>query len=893
MEFIRNRISRTAYSSDGSIYSLTPSAIAAIRTEEDIREAFAYAREHSLSITPRGGGTGLAGGALGEGLIIDFSDYRKIIKVDSDEKTVHTQVGIIYDELNMALNEYGLFFPPDPSSGDSCQVGGMLANNSSGPRSVKYGLTSHFVEELNVFSAAGRMLRLPKLKIGSDEQRRFFNEAPEYASVFELLKENATLIKERWPRLKKNSAGYNLLQVVQSMDRGIYDLPALIVGSEGTLAVITSAVLRLLPIPAERLTIRLYFKSLVEAGKAVEPILQTEPSGLEIVDGATLDLIGRSRFGIPSDAAALLLIEFDDAIEERRKHFNDIIRQFDLAGDVDYATDASASAALWKARKAIVPTLYRHHETRRPISLIEDVSLPPKEIPAFIEYITDLFSRYSLTFGIFGHIGDGNLHIRPLFDLNKRDEFELAQKIYDQVYEKVISVGGSSTAEHADGRLRAPVVRKIYGDDIYSVFVKIKALLDPENILSPGSVLSTALFTEKIDFEKIKSFCAACGKCNGYCPAYDFFRREDLSPRGWLRIINQSGGSYQNVKAYLQYCLNCKSCATVCPAGVDIAAEIIKFRSQQPTAMSKMAVALADKEMLLSLSLKLGQLATPLINSEAGKSVMQLFGKPLFGIDRSIQFPPIAKKPLRERMADRLADFGEVAFFHGCADNMLESNIGESLFKVFDKLGISLSIPEQKCCGLPYEVYGHHDNLINKARFNIDHLSTFNAVVTGCASCLMRLIEYEKLFDTNDDYRNKASDLAAKCFDISQYINKINPETRLFDTGRKYRVTYHNPCHLRAAGLQMEPEKLLKKFGNIDIIHPRYADRCCAQAGSYGFVHFQESKKMFEKKKEDYQKTGADHIVTSCPACQMKIRAEMGGNIRVIHPVEILAEMIK
>ncbi|PKK84937.1 MAG: hypothetical protein CVT49_01930 [candidate division Zixibacteria bacterium HGW-Zixibacteria-1] len=893
MEFIKSNIGRTAYASDGSIYELRPAAIVSIKSEDDIREAIAYARHNNLSVTPRGGGTGLAGGALGDGLILDFGNLKDIIQIDPDRKSVLTQVGIIYDELNLVLADYGLFFPPDPSSGDSCQIGGMLANNSSGPRSVKYGLTSHFVEQLQVIDATGKKQVLRKLQIGSEEQKRFFAEAPEYARVYDLLKDNAALIKARWPRLKKNSAGYNLLQVVENFDHGIYDLPALIVGSEGTLAVIAAAELRLLPIPKDKLTIRLYFKSLVDAGKAVEPILAAGPSGLEIVDGATLDLIGRDRFDIPPNAAALLLVEFDDEIAGSRNHFNSIAGRLDLAARPDFASDPAAMASLWKARKAIVPTLYRHHPTRRPISLVEDVSLPSNEIPSFIEYVTALFAKHDLTFGIFGHIGDGNLHIRPLFDFNKKDEFELAQKIYDQVYDRVIAVGGSSTAEHADGRLRAPMVRKVYGDAIYSIFIQIKSLLDADKILSPGSVLSEAPFTDRIDFEKIKSFCAACGKCNGYCPAYDHFRREDLSPRGWLRVMNQSGETHQNLKAYLQYCLNCKNCATVCPAGVDIAAEIINFRSQQPTALSKMAVAYADNEALLNLSLRLGRLAEPLLKSDLGKSLLQLFGKPMFGIDRTTGFPAIARKSLRERCADRRADTGDVAFFHGCADNLLESAVGEALFRVFDKFGVSVSIPDQKCCGLPYEVYGHRNNLIEKARYNIDHLSNFKAIITGCASCLLKLMEYEKLFDENDTYRKKAAELVGKCFDISQYINRLDPDTALFDTGKRINVTYHNPCHLRAAGLHGEPEKLLKKFDNINIIHPGHADRCCAQAGSYGFVHFQESKMMFRKKKDEYQKIGADFIMTSCPACQMKIRAEMDGNIRVVHPVEILAEMIK
>lgn len=889
MSKLENEITLTAYASDGSIYCLDPKLVWQITNSNDIVEAINHARRKKLSITPRGGGTGLTGGALGTGIILDFASFKNVLAVDPVERRVITQVGIIYDELNLALRDYGLFFPPDPSSGDSCQIGGMIANNSSGPRSVKYGLTSDFLEELGVYKSDGRLTYLRQLSLGSDKEAEFFNENPEYRKVFEILMSKAAVIKERWPRLKKNSAGYNLLQVVNGFDRGIFNLPALIAGSEGTLAVVASATLRLLPMPTDKLTIRLYFKSLIEAGRAVNSLLELKPSGLEIVDGATLNLIGRQKHSIPEAAAALLLLEFDDDIECKREQFMDLAERLDLAGPVDFAYDAETAAPLWKARRAIVPTLYRHHPTKRPISLVEDVSLPPEQIPPFIEYITTLFNENNLTFGVFGHIGDGNLHLRPLFDLNNRGDFELARKLYDEIYGKVIALGGSTTAEHADGHLRAGLVRKLYGDEIYDIFLKIKSCLDPDGLLSPGSILSERHFTENIDYEKIKSYCAACGKCNGYCPAYDYFRREDLSPRGWLRILNQSDASRRKKDDYLKYCLNCKNCTTVCPAGVDIAGEIMKYRAEKTSPVSRAIAAAADNNTLLGLMLRLGRLFEPVAESALGKGLMAVVGKKRFGFDKTLRLPKIAGIPLRKKYKDRTAASGRVGLFYGCADNLLESGFGEAFFKVCNHLGIDVKIPEQKCCGLPYEIYGLRDNLIDKAGFNIDRLLNFDAIVTGCASCLLRLREYPGLFEPGSEYHEKAKELQQKCFDVSQYLNSIDINMVEFRDGDLINLSYHNPCHLRAAGVHKEPEKLIGKLKNIRLIHPGYADRCCAQAGSYGFVHFAEAKEMFAKKRDEYYRLGAEYIMSSCPACRMKIEAELGGNFKAVHPVEILA----
>nr|MBN2278897.1 FAD-binding oxidoreductase [candidate division Zixibacteria bacterium] len=891
--YLKNKATLTAYASDGSLYAITPDRVRLVDSAEAVQKVLTDAPASGLSVTCRGGGTGLTGGAVGSGIILDFSGYRDILKIDTASKTVHTQVGIIYDDLNQILKESRLFFPPDPSSGDSCQIGGMLANNSSGPRSIKYGLTSDFVEEIEIINASGKLLNLKKLKINGPEFSGFIGNHGEYGRVYDLLDKNRDIIRQNWPRVKKNSAGYNLFQVVKDIERGIFNLPALLVGSEGTLAIILSARLRLLPLADKRLTARLYFKSLVEAGRAVPDILAAEPAGLEIVDGATLNLIGRDRFGIPESAAAMLLVEFDDNLEEKRAKFLELVSAIDLAGPVEFASDPEAAAALWRVRKAIVPTLYRHHPTRRPISLVEDVSLPPEHIPLFIEYVTGLFSKHNRIFGIFGHIGDGNLHLRPLFDLNDPDDFKLAGLIYEQVYDKVIELGGSTTAEHADGRLRAGVLRRLYGDRIYEIFREIKKILDPEGILSPGVMLGERPFTDNIDFDKIKLYCAACGKCNGYCPAYDLFRREDYSPRGWLRILHQSGESRKNLDKYLSFCLNCKNCTIVCPAGVDIASEIMAYRAKKPSRLSRAVVTWTDNETLLNLSLRMGKLAEPIINSGPGKAAVSFMARPFTGIDKSIEFPAVAGIPLRKRFADRRADSGKLGLFHGCADNLLKSEFGEALFRVFDRLGIDLAIPEQKCCGLPQEVYGHRDSLIKKARFNIDRLNRFDRIITGCASCLQRLKEYGKLFNDNDPDREAALHLAARCFDISQYLNSRGIDFSIFNSGPDIRVTYHNPCHLRAAGLHREPERLIGKLAGVEIVHPLYGDRCCTQSGSYGYVHYRESKKMFRKKKDDYERLQADYIMTSCPSCQMKIRAELDGNSRVVHPVQILADRLR
>ncbi|MDD4051744.1 MAG: FAD-binding and (Fe-S)-binding domain-containing protein [candidate division Zixibacteria bacterium] len=883
-------VSREAYASDASLYRVLPRQVVFPANESELTAAVAAALAAGMTVTPRGGGTGLSGGALGRGVVVDCSRLTSISRINLETRTVTCQPGIIHRDINLAMKSHGLFFPPDPSSGDSCQIGGMLANNSSGSKSVKYGLTSDYVEELTVIDKDGRLLDIKKWSLQSDDWQAFGAAHPEYPEILRLLQENREIIRQRWPKVKKNSAGYNLLQVVTDLDRGWFNLPALYVGSEGTLGVFASATLRLLPLPAGSRSFRLFFGSLEEAGDAVAPLLETGPSSLEIVDGSTLDLIGRAKFSIPAQPEAMLLLEYDDDLDGRERALDAIAPRLILAATLERAADASQQQALWAARKAITPTLYRHHPVKRPVAFIEDASLPAPRLPEFIAWVRRRLEREGLTFGLFGHIGDGNLHIRPLLDLNKADDFALMETLYREVYDKILALGGSSTAEHADGRLRAPVVHRLYGDEIYGLFQRIKTLLDPRGLFNPDVILSGKPFTENIDLKKLELTCAACGKCNGYCPAFEIFRREDMSPRGWLRMMKIGGPRAEDIEPFYRYCLNCKSCTTVCPAGVDIAEEILAFKAAHPQTTAGAVISLFDRKALFSGALALGAVARPLTAGKLGRQAAALAGRLPFGWNSDVVLPQPARKNLRKRHPDLCRRDGTVAFFHGCADNYFVSAAGDALIRVFRHYGFEPVMPPQECCGLPMEVYGHRDNLIGKAMANLDALEPYEAVVFTCASCLHRLADYDRLFEPASIYHRKAIALKERVYDACQFLNRHNIE--LPKNGGRVRLTYHHPCHLRAAGLEREPLKLLSRIDGIKIMHPELAGRCCGQAGSFGYIHFREGRAMFAGKKEEYRKLGADVIVSSCPSCISKIKAEMGDGVRVCHPMEIVADLI-
>jgi FAD/FMN-containing dehydrogenase/Fe-S oxidoreductase len=885
-------VSREAYASDASLYRVLPGRVVSPATESELAAAVAAALAAGSAITPRGGGTGLSGGALGHGVVVDCSRLTAISSINPKAGTVTCQPGIIHRDLNLALKNHGLFFPPDPSSGDSCQIGGMLANNSSGPKSIKYGLTSDYVEELTVIGSDGRPLALEKWSVLSDDWQAFAAAHPEYLEILKLLRDHREIIRGRWPQVKKNSAGYNLLQVVTDLDRGWFNLPALYVGSEGTLGVFSSATLRLLPLPAGSRSFRLFFGSLEDAGEAVAPLLDTAPSSLEIVDGSTLDLIGRIKFSIPAQVEAMLILEYDDNLDSRERALAAVVSRLKLASPLERAADDNEQQALWAARKAITPTLYRHHPIKRPVPFIEDASLPVPRLPEFIAWVRRRLEREGLTFGLFGHIGDGNLHIRPLLDLNTGADFALMETLYEEVYGKILALGGSTTAEHADGRLRAPVVRRLYGDDIYELFRSIKRLVDPRGLFNPDVILSERPFTENLDLKKLELTCAACGKCNGFCPAFDIFRREDMSPRGWLRMMKIGDSPSREIEPFYRYCLNCKSCTTVCPAGVDIAGEILAFKAARPQKTAGAVISLFDRKRLFSGMLAFGAAVRPLTAAKIGRVAAGLMGRLPFGWDGDVNLPQPARSTLRRRYSEICRRDGTVAYFHGCADNYFQSSAGDALISVYRHYGFEVSMPPQECCGLPMEVYGHRDNLIEKAKVNLDALEPFDAVVFTCASCLHRLADYYHLFEPGSAYHRKAMVLKEKVHDVCQFLSLKQVEPPKTDGPRPLRLTYHHPCHLRAAGLEREPLKFLSRIEGIAIVHPELAGRCCGQAGSFGYVHYREGKAMFAAKKAEYRQLQAEVIVSSCPSCIAKIKAEMGSGVRVCHPVEVIADLI-
>lgn len=899
----------TAYAVDASMYRIPPQAVVLVESEDDIAATVAYAVTRGIPLTPRAAGTNLTGSAIGSGIILDVSRLNRILEVNREERWARVQPGIVLAELNKRLSAQGLLFGPDPSSGDMCKLGGMVANNSSGPHTLRYGSVKDNVQSLRLCLPSSSWIEARAYALNDPALERLLTTVPAFRDIMALTRTHADLIAAKRPTVSKNSCGYNLFALADGLTRGFFDLPKLFVGSEGTLGVMSEARLTLVDKPKFTMTALIHFQRLEEVGEAVPRILTLQPSALEVMDANTLNLIGRGKHGIPADAAATLLVELDvDSpmadLRERAEAMAAVCRPYKLASELTLAFDAERREQLWKARKALYPTLYRFDPKKKPINFVDDVVVPAGRISELIRYLEHFFEGQRVPVAIFGHIGNGNAHIVPLLDVNDSGDFEKMVSAYRDIHTTVLNrFGGSICGEHGDGRVRAEFVKEMFGEELYDLFRQVKQSFDPGNVLNPGIKLSDAPFTEHIDYARLSKSCATCAKCNSVCPVYDVFQSEDMSARGWFEIVTAKDYSYLNSKRVVEACLNCKSCRTICPAGVDVSDLILRKRAEHPnrlagwifrhqakgTAFESFLRFLGSTQRIWdrpSIRRLLERITTPIMKTLA----------PTARLPHDLVLPQLAPRHLRERYAHLVPDGTEssptrsVAYFHGCAANYFDDGVGDAVIAVLKKHGVEPALPPQRCSGTPIQTYGHINLARDGARFNLRSLAPYETVVTGCASCTLMLKDYPTLFPEEIE-RQPAEELAKKVVHISEFVARSPQHPPMANAdGTTKRLTYHSSCHLRAAGVTKEPRQVLSSLPGIDFVEMQDADRCAGGAGTYVVKNYDTSKKIFERKARAVAQAGANVVATSCPACMIQLKNGLSETVEVKHVAQLLQE---
>jgi glycolate oxidase len=471
-EILDDEWTREIYSVDASHYTFLPLAVVHPMDKYDLKEICQYSFAKNSPITARGAGTSLLGQSLSNNVVIDFTKHMNQI-IEIEDNYVHVEPGIVKGVLDRELRRRGKFLPPDPASSNYCTIGGMIANNSSGPHGLGYGSTINFLEGVNVVYADGSYGYLSEIK--SYDERT--------TSLLKLISPFVNLIQSGYPQVKKNSCGYRLDAVLN--DKGFYP-HKVFAGSEGTLGLVTSAKFKILDLPVYRHLLVLAFEDLITATLALQNILSFSPAAVEMLDHTA---ISPQKNATPRPTGCLLFVEFannDLKIVDRKLSLcKDRIAGYGAA--VESANDERSMERIWAARKGALNNIMRITVgSRRPIGLIEDTVVTTSFLHDYVLYLQTVYLENKLDYVMYGHLGDGNIHTRPIIDLNSPQEVQLIESIADQVFGKVIKNRGTITGEHGDGLSRVGYIQRMYGEAIFDIFRQVKQLFDPTYLMNPG-----------------------------------------------------------------------------------------------------------------------------------------------------------------------------------------------------------------------------------------------------------------------------------------------------------------------------------------------------------------------------------------------------------------------
>ena len=911
-------------STDGSIYRIKPAAVVYPASVEDVVQTVRFAGGNGLSVHPRGAGSGLCGSALGSGIVLDFSkNMNRLLHLDIENNWMECEPGYRLGELEAALKGKGLFFPPDPSSGEYASFGGMYATNASGAHSVKYGNVADYILDAQVVLGTGRVVVL------SDILDTPYQELPEnFKRTYDLYTRNQADIETAYPDIRCNTAGYNLRGLVRD---GRLDLTRLFAGAEGTLGIVTRLKFRLLPKPGHDALVVAFFTDILSSARAVQEILPLGPSGIEIMDKSLLKLARKHdpslKTHIPDNIDNVLLIEFDSQTPEPCMSFCHQARQILMSRgyteNSHIAVTAREKENFWAVRKAAVPILYKLNGEKKILALIEDAAVPTDRLVDYFRGIYAILNRYRVSFVVYGHIAKGLLHTRPLLNLKDPDDVKKLKPIADAVFDLVNSLGGAVSGEHGDGRLRSAYIRRQY-PKIFPLFLEIKTLLDPENRLNPDIITSddpdqltrdlrygpdyhAADLSEKhllwpegfvSEIEK----CHGCAKCTTVtsatrmCPVYKVTRDESATPRAKANLLRMLiSGAIDGSRLYheafqevISQCIFCGSCFHECPSGVNIPKMAMEACA---AAMSRFGPSF--HETLIVSTERAGKAAgnftrllTPFLDMPAVKTL----GEKLTGISSRRSLPPFAKKKLFEQIPFSSGQGSpKVLYFAGCYAGYLRPSIGEAAISVMTAMDMTVLTPKQLCCGLPMLAKG----MIRQARERIEGnfsswgrlIASADYLAVSCSSCGLALMQEWSFLEDSVFVRS----VREKLIHISRLINCYSG--RLQTEPSRMRLFYHAPCHLKAQPESDSSIQLLRSLKGAVIEGP--ATPCCGMAGAWGLSadHFDLSLAIGSDMLEQLNVSRADAGVTDCPTCALQM--SQFGHKPILHPVEIIARHLR
>jgi len=925
-----DNLTRQLYATDASHYQIEPMAVAFPRNAAQAASIIVAAANAGLSVTPRGAGTSLTGGAIGDGVVVDFARYnRQISEFDPEQRTVRVGAGVVLDQLNDYLRPMGLWFAPDVATSSRATLGGMIANNSSGARALIYGTTADHLVELEIVLGDGRVVRLHP---GSQALQRIED------MLEDLMHLNALAIEEQFPPgLIKRRPGYALDRLV----REPRNLVQLIAGSEGTLAAITSAVVRLTPTPDEIGLGLIFFDSTAEAMQAAVELLDLKPAAVEHLDRILLDETrGKREFQAARDlleldampAESVLAVEFYGEVEDRMA----ALRARRLGRRKKVLGSLAEINMVWALRKAGLSLLTSRKGDAKPVTCIEDCAVRPADLPAYYRELRRILDRLGLEASFYGHAGAGLLHVRPVLDLHSAADLKKFRQVTAEVAALVKQFKGSFCAEHGVGLGRTEFLQDQVGEALYLLMRQIKRAFDPHNLFNPGKLIADgryrldtrlrwgAGYTLKLPFEAVLAYasrdesfvrhleqCNGCGACRKaeptMCPTFIVTGEEIMSTRGRANAIRAALElrglrdadplRSAELEAALSNCLACKACAAECPSNVNLA--LLKAELQHARIRRH---GLTLRERLFSHVDRLGRIgcAMPTLSNLALRSfLVRRALLHLAGITPRRPLPRFVRQRFDEWFAERqpppdpMPVRGRVILWDDTFVRYYEPHIGIAAVRVLERAGFEVALPrDRKCCGRPAFSQGNLDLARRLGEHNLALLATQwpdAPILFLEPSCHSMFIE---------EYRElrlpEADAVAARCFLLEAFLDellRLDPGALRFAPGPA-NIAIHAHCHAKALTDVSCLHRLAMRMPERKVT--MLDTGCCGMAGAFGLLHakYALSCKVAEPLVDRIRGLpyGTTVIATGA-SCRQQIAHLVP--LRARHIAEVLAEAIE
>jgi FAD/FMN-containing dehydrogenase/Fe-S oxidoreductase len=931
-----DRVSRALYSTDASVYQIEPLGVVVPRSREDLVAVVRLCAAHRCPITLRGGGTSQAGQAIGAGLIVDTSKYlRRILELNTGERWVRVEPGIVLDELNTELRPHALRFAPDISTASRATVGGMMANNSSGARSVLYGKTIDHVVEQEVVLADGSMAHFRPLS--DDELERACGgttfEAACYRTVRQLARDHADEIDRRFPKVLRRVGGYNLDEFVPG--RTPFNLARLMVGSEGTLGVVLSAKLSLVPLPKAKAVLVIEFGTLLDSLAATPLILRHGPSAVEVMDKFILDhtrqsplLDGLRRAVIEGDPGATLCIEFyaetSEDLPPRLRAVEQDLRAHGFADPCHHVLDLPGQARIWSLREAALGLSMAMKEDAKSLSFVEDTAVAPERLRDYIERFLEIVRRHGTSAGVYAHASVGCLHVRPVVNLKTDAGVRMFEAIATDVADLALEYGGALSGEHGDGLVRSPFMRKMFGPELYEAFRTIKHTFDPEGLFNPGKIVDAPPLTSNLrygagyktpapaaffDYADYGGLGGAVEMCSGLgvcrktiegtmCPSYMATREEKDSTRGRANVLRlamagrlgESGLGDHGVYDVLDLCLECRACKAECPVGVDMA----RFKSDfladywRRHGTPLHARVLGNARTLA----RWGSRLAPLSNWLMANGPARRMGEALLGIDRRRGLPAFRSRTL-DRLARPFDERCDAVLFSDTFTNHYDPAIGLAAIDVLDAAGVRAGVAKHVCCGRPQISKGLLDQARALARTNTEilhpHAKAGRTIVFCEPSCLSAVRDDAPALLRGEE-QAKARTVAAAARLFEEVANAARDRMTL-RTGPA-TILLHGHCHQKAMGLLPAAKSLLAAIPGATVVDLDAG--CCGMAGSFGYAreHFEVSRQIAERKLAPAvrNRPAGAVVVAAGTSCRHQVKDFTGDD--AVHPAVLLQGLL-